>query len=45
VLTPVSVDGAGQFSQLLYLAWVVAASIALARGQRDPALAVAVQHA
>jgi hypothetical protein len=45
VLTPVSVDGAGQFSQLLYLLWVAVTSIALARGHRDPAPAVAVQHA
>jgi hypothetical protein len=45
VLTPLSFDGAGQFSQLLYLAWVVAISIALARGRREPARAIAVQHA
>ncbi len=45
VLTAVSFDGAGQFSQLLYLLWVVATSIALARGQREPARAVAAQHA
>jgi hypothetical protein len=45
VFTPLSFDGAGQFSQLLYLAWVVAVSIALTRGGREPARAVAVQHA
>lgn len=45
VFTPLSFDGAGQFSQLLYLAWVVAVSIALTRGSREPARAVAVQHA
>jgi hypothetical protein len=45
VFTPLSFDGAGQFSQLLYLAWVGAVSIALTRGGREPARAVAVQHA
>jgi hypothetical protein len=46
VLTPLSFDGAGQFSQLLYLVWVVGASIALGRASREPAAAtVAVQHA
>jgi len=46
VLTAVSFDGAGQFSQLLYLLWVVVTSIALARGRREPAGGtVAVQHA
>lgn len=34
VLTPISVDNAGQFSQLLWLAWVVGASIAFLR--REP---------
>jgi hypothetical protein len=37
VLTPLSVDNAGQFSQLLYLLWVVATSIALARRSTVPA--------
>lgn len=37
VFTPLSLDNAGQFSQLLWLAWVVAASIALLRGQRRQA--------
>lgn len=45
VFTPLSFDGAGQFSQLLYLAWVVAVSVALTRGGRELARAVAVQHA
>jgi hypothetical protein len=45
VFTPLSFDGAGQFSQLLYLVGVVAVSIALTRGGREPARAVAVQHA
>lgn len=45
VLTPLSVDGAGQFSQLLWLAWVVCASVALVRGPRRlpvPAVAPSV---
>ena len=37
VLTPLSVDNAGQFSQLLYLLWVVATSNALARRSTVPA--------
>jgi hypothetical protein len=47
VLIPVSFDGAGQFSQLLYLLWVVVTSIALARERRQPAggAVAAVQHA
>jgi hypothetical protein len=45
VFTPLSFDNAGQFSELLYFAWVVVTSIALARGSREPARAVAVQHA
>jgi hypothetical protein len=47
VLIPVSFDGAGQFSQLLYLLWVVVTSIALARGRREPAgsAVAAIQHA
>jgi hypothetical protein len=31
VLTPLSLDNAGQFSQILYLMWVVGTSVALAR--------------
>jgi hypothetical protein len=34
ILTPLSFDGAGQFSQLLWLVWVVGASVALARSPR-----------
>jgi hypothetical protein len=45
VLTPLSVDNAGQFSQLFWLAWVVCASVALARGvRRVPAPAIATSH-
>jgi hypothetical protein len=42
VLTPLSFDNLGQFSQILWLFWVVAASVALARSPRRaaaPALA------
>ena len=42
VLTPLSVDNFGQFSQLLWLVWVVCASVALVRSPRRvpvPALA------
>jgi hypothetical protein len=42
VLTPLSFDNFGQFSQMLWLIWVVGASIALARSPRQaaaPALA------
>ena len=42
VATAVSVESVGQFSVLLWLAWIVYASIALARGERAPAHAVAV---
>lgn len=45
VLTPVSFDGAGQFSQLLWLVWVVGASIALVRGEPHRAGAAAVATA
>ena len=37
VLTPISVDNAGQFSQILYLLWVVGTSIALSRRTSVPA--------
>jgi hypothetical protein len=37
VLTPLSVDNAGQFSQILYLLWVAGTSIALARRSPRPA--------
>jgi hypothetical protein len=42
IATAVSVENLGQFSVLLWLAWIVYASIALARGERAPAHAVAV---
>jgi hypothetical protein len=42
VATAVSVESVGQFSVLLWLAWIVYASIVLARGERAPAHAVAV---
>jgi hypothetical protein len=49
VLTPLSVDNAGQFSQILYLLWVVATSIALARRSSvhapRPVATAAAQHA
>lgn len=47
VLTPLSVDNAGQFSQLMWLVWVVCASVALVRSpRRVPAPAAAApQHA
>jgi len=45
VLTPLSVDNAGQFSQLFWLAWVCCASVALARRpSRVPAPAIATSH-
>ena len=37
VLTPLSVDNAGQFSPILYLLWVVGTSIALSRRSSVPA--------
>jgi hypothetical protein len=42
VLTAVSVDNLGQMTFLLWLAWIVGASITLARGERVPAAARAV---
>jgi hypothetical protein len=42
IATAVSVENLGQFSVLLWLAWIVCASIALARGERAPARTVAV---
>jgi hypothetical protein len=42
VLTPLSFDNLGQFSQILWLFWVVGASIAVARSpRRAPAQAIA----
>lgn len=40
--TAVSLENLGQLSVLLWLAWIVGASIALGRGERAPARAVAV---
>ena len=45
ILTPLSVDNAGQFAQLFWLVWVVCASVALARSERRaPAPAIATSH-
>jgi hypothetical protein len=42
VFTPLSLDNAGQFSQMFFLFWVVGTSIALARSpRRAPVPAVA----
>jgi hypothetical protein len=42
VLTAVSLDNLGQLSNLLWLIWIVGASIALGRGERAPRVSVAV---
>jgi hypothetical protein len=42
IVTAVSLENIGQFSVLLWFAWIVYASIALARVKRAPARAVAV---
>jgi hypothetical protein len=42
VLTAVSVDNLGQMTFLLWLAWIVGASITLARGERAPTTATSV---
>jgi hypothetical protein len=42
VATAISVESIGQFSVMLWFAWIVFASIAIARGQRAPARSVAV---
>jgi hypothetical protein len=42
VLTPLSVDNLGQFSQLLWPLWIVGTSIALLRGERRGAVTPAV---
>ena len=42
--TAVSVENVGQFSVMLWFAWIVYASIAIARGKPAPAGAVAVAH-
>jgi hypothetical protein len=39
VATPASLNGFGQFSTMLFLIWVIAASIALSRGERSLATA------
>jgi hypothetical protein len=42
VITPLSVDNFGQFSQMFWLLWMVGASIALARApRRAPSAALA----
>lgn len=40
--TAVSVENVGQFTVMLWFAWIVYASIAIARGKREPAGAIAV---
>ena len=40
--TAVSLENLGQLSSLLWLAWIVYASIAIARGKPAPARAIAV---
>jgi hypothetical protein len=40
----VSVDGVGQFGVMLWFAWIVYASIAIARGKPAPARTIAVAH-
>lgn len=40
IATAISVEGVGQFSVMLWFAWIVYASIAIARGTRAPARAV-----
>jgi hypothetical protein len=45
VTTAISVEGVGQFSFMLWLAWILWASIALARGDRARATAPAVAPA
>jgi hypothetical protein len=42
IATAVSVENVGQFSVMLWFAWIVYASIALARGKRVPARATAI---
>jgi hypothetical protein len=42
VTTAVSLDNLGQLANLLWLAWIVGASVSLARGERVPAGAVAI---
>jgi hypothetical protein len=40
-----SIDSFGELSVFLFFIWIVAASIALARGRGEPAVVAAVQHA
>jgi hypothetical protein len=42
IATAISVENVGQFSVMLWFAWIVFASIAIARGERAPARTVAV---
>jgi len=42
--TAVSVETVGQFSVMIWFAWIVYASIAIARGKPAPASAIAVAH-
>jgi hypothetical protein len=42
VATAISVENIGQFSVMLWFAWIVFASVAIARGKRAPARTVAV---
>ena len=42
IATAISVESVGQFSVMLWFAWIVYASIALARGKRVPARATAI---
>jgi len=42
IATAISVETVGQFTVMLWFAWIVYASIAIARGERAPARAVAV---
>lgn len=42
--TAVSVESVGQFSAMLWFAWIVYASIAIVRGKPAPARAMAVAH-
>jgi hypothetical protein len=42
VTTAASLDNLGQLANMLWLAWIVGASVTLARGERSPARAVAL---
>ena len=45
VFTALSLDNAGQFSQMLYLLWILATSIALARGEAEVGALAIPEHA